>query len=55
MKRGIAADTAVRLGKFFGIEPMFWMNLQTRYEIEVAEDKALAEIEAIDPLQPASA
>ncbi len=28
-----------RLGKFFGIEPEFWMNLQSRYDLEVAEDK----------------
>ena len=54
-KRGITADTALRLGKYFGVEPMFWMNLQNPYEIEVAEDKALAEIERIQPVQVASA
>ena len=54
-KRGITADTALRLGKYFGVEPMLWMNLQNQYEIEVAEDKALAEIERIQPVQAASA
>lgn len=54
-KRGITADTALRLGKYFGVEPMFWMNLQTHYEIELAEDKAFSEIEAIQPILTTSA
>ena len=33
-KRGITADTALRLGRFFRMEAQFWMNLQTRYELE---------------------
>lgn len=37
-KRGITAETALRLGKFFGIEPQFWMNLQSHYDLEVAKD-----------------
>ena len=37
-KRSISADTALRLGRFFGISPQFWLNLQTRYDLEVAED-----------------
>ena len=37
-KRGITADTALRLGRFFGMSPQFWLNLQTRYDLEVAED-----------------
>lgn len=32
-KRSITADTALRLGAYFGIEPQFWMNLQTNYDI----------------------
>lgn len=36
-KREITADTALRLGRFFGIEPEFWLNLQTRYNIKIAE------------------
>ena len=37
-KRSITADTALRLGRFFGMSPQFWLNLQTRYDLEVAED-----------------
>jgi addiction module HigA family antidote len=32
-KRGITADTALRLARYFGISPTFWMNLQTRYDL----------------------
>ena len=37
-KRSITADTALRLGKFFGMSAQFWINLQSRYDLEVAED-----------------
>jgi addiction module HigA family antidote len=37
-KRRITADTALRLGKFFGMEAQFWMNLQSHYDLEVAKD-----------------
>ena len=37
-KRSITADTALRLGKFFGMEAQFWMNLQSHYDLEVAKD-----------------
>nr|WP_320017533.1 HigA family addiction module antitoxin [uncultured Desulfobacter sp.] len=37
-KRSISADTALRLGRFFGIAPQFWLNLQTRFDLEVTED-----------------
>ena len=37
-KRGITADTALRLGRFFGMEAQFWMNLQTPYELETTRD-----------------
>jgi len=37
-KRSITANTAIRLGKFFGMSAQFWMNLQSRYDLEVAED-----------------
>jgi len=36
-QRGITADTAVRLGLAFGIEPQFWLNLQAQYDIEVIQ------------------
>jgi len=37
-KRSITADTALRLGRYFGMSPQFWLNLQTRYDLEVTED-----------------
>ena len=37
-KRGITADTALRLSRYFGATPGFWMNLQMRYELDRAED-----------------
>ena len=36
-ERGITADTAVRLGLALGIDPQFWLNLDTQYDIEVIE------------------
>jgi addiction module HigA family antidote len=38
-KRGITADTALRLARYFGTTSRFWMNLQTSWELEVAEDE----------------
>ncbi|WP_295446393.1 HigA family addiction module antitoxin [uncultured Thiodictyon sp.] len=35
--RAISADSALRLGRYFGIEPVFWLNLQDRYDLIVAE------------------
>ncbi len=37
-KRSITADTALRLGRFFSMSPQFWLNLQTRHDLEVTED-----------------
>jgi len=37
-KRGITADTALRLSKYFGTSERFWMNLQTRYDMELQKD-----------------
>jgi addiction module HigA family antidote len=37
-KRSITADTALRLGRFFDMSPQFWLNLQSRYDLEMAED-----------------
>ena len=37
-KRSITADTALRLGRFFGISPRFWLNLQSRFDLERAQD-----------------
>ena len=38
-KRSISADTALRLSKYFGSTERFWMNLQTRYDLEVEKDR----------------
>ena len=38
-KRGVTADTALRLGRFFGTTPQFWLNLQTHYDLERAVDE----------------
>jgi addiction module HigA family antidote len=45
-KRGISPDTALRLGRFFGNSARFWLNLQTSYELAVAEREIGARIEA---------
>jgi addiction module HigA family antidote len=37
-KRSITADTALRFGRFFSMPAQFWLNLQTRYDLEMAED-----------------
>jgi antitoxin HigA-1 len=42
--RAISADTALRLGKFFGNSAQFWLNLQIRYDLEVEEDALVEEL-----------
>ena len=37
-KRGVSADTALRLGRFFGTTPQFWLGLQSDYDLDVAAD-----------------
>ncbi|TMQ23399.1 MAG: HigA family addiction module antidote protein [Candidatus Rokuibacteriota bacterium] len=39
-QRAITGDTALRLGHFFGTSPQFWLNLQTLYDLRVAEQRA---------------
>ena len=36
-RRGVTTDTALRLGRYFGMTPEFWINLQTRYDLDVAD------------------
>ena len=38
-QRGITANTALRLARYFGTSPEFWLNLQQRYELQCAEDE----------------
>lgn len=50
-RRGITADTALRLARYFDNSPAFWMNLQMRYDLEVAEDEIAAKVERdVQPL-----
>jgi addiction module HigA family antidote len=44
-KRGITADTALRLARYFGNSPDFWMNLQAAYDLRAAEREASVRIE----------
>lgn len=50
-KRSITADTALRLGKYFGTSAQFWLNLQDHYNLDVEEDQIQAELDAIQPLK----
>ena len=44
-KREITADTELRLGAYFGIEPEFWLNLQMRFTMKVARERAGKQID----------
>lgn len=50
-KRAITADTSLRLGQFFGISPDIFINLQTDYDMEIAEQKIKHIIKEIQPLK----
>ena len=49
-KRAISADTALRLGRYFGTSAEFWLNLQSHYDLEVVEDRVGESILKIQPL-----
>lgn len=49
-QRAVTGDTALRLGHFFGTSPQFWLNLQTLYDLRVAEQKAGRIISALPRL-----
>jgi antitoxin HigA-1 len=55
-QRGITADTALRLGHWFGTSPQFWMNLQQNYELRLAESQVGAKIAVLPrrTIRPAS-
>ncbi|MDE0135812.1 MAG: HigA family addiction module antitoxin [Acidimicrobiaceae bacterium] len=46
-KRSITGDTALRLGRWFGVEPQFWMNLQTQFDLAVASQEISKTVEAL--------
>ncbi len=54
-KRGITADTAVRLARFLGTSEQFWLGLQSAYEVSVIKSERHEEIDQIRPLQSADA
>ncbi len=44
-KRSISPDTALRLARYFGLSERFWMNLQTRYDLEIEKDRLEGRLE----------
>jgi addiction module HigA family antidote len=54
-KRSISADTALRLGKFFGTGPQFWLTLQMSYELDLASCDSKPKLADIVPLSQAAA
>ena len=52
-RRAITGDTALRLAHFFGTTPEFWLNLQSLYEIRLAERKSGKSIKALPTLKRA--
>jgi addiction module HigA family antidote len=44
-KRAITANTALRLSRYFGMSERFWLNLQTRYDLEIEKDKMKGQLE----------
>ena len=52
-KRRISADTALRLGRYFGMSAQFWISLQARYDLEVEMDALGDSLDSIQPLQTA--
>ena len=51
-KRGVSADTALRLGRYFGNSARFWLNLQTAYELAIAEAESGERI--VEEVRPAA-
>ena len=54
-RRGVSPSTALRLSKFFGVSPGFWMNLQLRWDLYHAQLREAGELDAIRPYEPAEA
>jgi addiction module HigA family antidote len=53
-QRRISADTSLRLARFFGTSERFWINLQSRYDLEVEKDRLGDALDGIRPLTAAS-
>ena len=54
-RRGITADTAIRLARFFGTTEQFWLNLQDSYEISKIKAERAQELARIEPLKTSEA
>ena len=52
-KRAITADTALRLGRWFGTGPKLWLNLQQAYELDLANERSGRDIAGIKPRRAA--
>ena len=48
-RQGITAPLALRLGRFFGVDPEWFMNMQSKYDLEVQAERLKAELAAIEP------
>ena len=44
-KRGITPDTSLRLARYFGFAPEYWVNMQTHYDLEIIRRKSMLQIE----------
>ncbi len=53
-QRRITADTALRLARFFGTSDRFWLNLQTRFDLEIEKDRLGDTLDGIRPMTAAS-
>ena len=55
-KRAITADTALRLSRYFGLSERYWLNLQTRYDLEMEKDRLAGrleqEVRVLTPVAP---
>jgi antitoxin HigA-1 len=54
-RRGVSADTALRLGRYFNTTPQFWLNLQSHYELDQARLASASQIEKTIPPLPKAA
>ena len=47
----VTADTALRLARYFGTTPVFWMGMQAQYDLERAQDETTADLKRIEPVK----
>ncbi len=51
-RRAVTGDTALRLGHWFAMDPQFWMNLQSQYDLALAAGRVGAAVRALPTMQP---